>query len=146
MIRLGEPIFLDANVPLYTIGNDNDFRQSCLQILAAAAQPSIIAVTDAEVIQEIAYQTTGRGRRAAGLYLAERFMALMAHILPVDAGDMAAALSLLKDAEGLTPRDAVHLAVMRHHGITQIITADRHFAEVPGLTVLDPRTAVESLP
>ena len=34
----------------------------------------------------------------------------------------------------LTARDAVHLAVMREHGIEHIVSFDRHFDGLPGIT------------
>lgn len=30
---------------------------------------------------------------------------------------------------------------MRHYGILTVITADKHFADLPGITALDPHTA-----
>ena len=120
----GAAFFLDANVALYTIGNDNEFRLSCLRILTAAADGRLEAVTDAEVIQEIVYQTTGRGRRDQGIALAERFMLTV----------------------GTVPaHDALHLAIMRRHGLTHMITADRHFAGLSDVTVLDPHAAAAML-
>jgi len=139
------PVFLDTNVALYLIGNDNPFRPSCARLLRAAAEHAFPAFSDAEVIQEIAYQTSGRGRRLAGLILAEKFMAAVGSILPVTAEDMAEALAILREYERLSPRDAVHLAVMRRHDITHIVTADRHFLAVPGITVLDPHAAAALL-
>ena len=32
------------------------------------------------------------------------------------------------------PRDAVYLAIMREHGIERILSFDRHFDGVPGVT------------
>ncbi len=36
----------------------------------------------------------------------------------------------------LTARDAVHVAVMREHGIGEILSFDRHFDSLPGVTRL----------
>ena len=45
----------------------------------------------------------------------------------------------------LPPRDALHLAVMQRHGVTHIITTDKHFAALPGLVTLDPHAAARRL-
>ena len=37
---------------------------------------------------------------------------------------------------GLSARDCLHLAVMSSHGIQRVITLDRAFAGVPGVTTL----------
>jgi len=34
---------------------------------------------------------------------------------------------------GLAARDALHVAVMQHHGIAEILTFDRGFDAVPGI-------------
>jgi predicted nucleic acid-binding protein len=36
----------------------------------------------------------------------------------------------------LTARDAIHLAVMREHGIEVILSFDRHFDGLPGVSRL----------
>lgn len=40
---------------------------------------------------------------------------------------------------GAKPKEeALHSAVMQRHGITKIISADRHFDDIPGITRFDP--------
>lgn len=142
---ISEPCFLDTNIALYTLGNDNDFRGDCLQLLRAAASGELEAVTDVEVLQEIAYQTTGRGRRDAGLHLARQFTTIVGTVYPVDAVDVEAMFRFMERHPLLPPRDALHLAVMQRHGVTHIITTDKHFSALPGLVTLDPQAAARRL-
>ena len=46
-------IFLDSNIFLYAVGADEGLRGPCGSILQAAAEGSIDATTNSEVIQEI---------------------------------------------------------------------------------------------
>ncbi len=41
----------------------------------------------------------------------------------------------------VTCRDAVHAATMLNNGLTHIISADRHFDIIEGITRLDPQKA-----
>jgi predicted nucleic acid-binding protein len=42
----------------------------------------------------------------------------------------------------MAPRDWLHLAVMLNNGITEIISVDRHFDDIEGITRIDPRKLV----
>jgi len=52
---------------------------------------------------------------------------------------------IMREAPALPAHDALHLAVMRRHDITHIITVDRHFAGLSDVTVLDPHAAAGTL-
>jgi predicted nucleic acid-binding protein len=132
------PYFLDANVPIYAAGSEHPYRECCARIIVAAARGDIDAVTDTEVIQEIAYRFHSVGRRALGLQVAEDFLSVVAAVLPVTREDAARALQLLRARAFLLPRDAIHIAVMEAAGLHTIVTADRHFDRMPGLTRIDP--------
>jgi predicted nucleic acid-binding protein len=98
----------------------------------------IEAVTDAEVIQEIAYRFHALRRRSQGLKLAEEFLSLMASVLPVTREDVARSLELQRAYPFLPPRDAIHVAVMVGSGLETIVTADRHFDRVKEVERVDP--------
>jgi len=134
-----EAWFIDANVPMYAAGAPSEYKAACVAILEAAASGKIVAVTDAEVIQEIAYRYWHINRLAEGLEIARDFAMAIPRVLPVDVQDTMAMLELLAAHPQLTPRDALHCAVMNRHGISRIVTADRHFASVPGIVSIDPR-------
>ena len=135
-----EPWFIDANVPMYAAGAPSEYKAACIAILEAAASGKIVAVTDAEVIQEIAYRYWHIGKLAEALEIARDFAAAIPRVLPVDVQDAMAMLELLAAHPQLTPRDALHCAVMKRHGISRIITADRHFTTIPDIVCMDPRT------
>lgn len=43
------------------------------------------------------------------------------------------ALDLMSEVDGLSPRDAIHAAVMLHHEVEWIATFDSGFDRVPGI-------------
>ena len=130
--------FLDTCVPLYAAGKDHPYREPCARIVLAVADGEIEAATDAEVIQEIAYRFHAIHRRTEGLQLAEAFLSLVEAVLPVTRRDVARSLQLQRTYSFLSPRDAIHVAVMQETGIERIVTADRHFDRVGEVQRIDP--------
>ena len=62
--------------------------------------------------------------------------AVIDDVLPIDAGIVAQAKALVLGYPTLSARDAVHVAVMREHGITRLMSFDEGFDAVPGVTRL----------
>ena len=57
-------------------------------------------------------------------------------MLPVEEADVLAAKDLVHTHPKLSARDAVHVAVMRRREITEILSFDRGFDAVAGITRL----------
>ena len=129
-MREPSPYFLDTCVPIHAAGSDHPYREPCARIVLAVGEGEIEAVTDVEVIQEIAYRFHALRRRSQGLKLAEEFLSLMGSVLPVTREDVARSLELQRAYPFLPPRDAIHVAVMVGSGLEMIVTADRHFGRV----------------
>ena len=134
---MSEP-FLDANVPIYAKGAGHPLKQPCAEIVLAVANGILPAVTDAEVIQELAHRFHAIGRQAEGALLAEEFLSVMTEVLPVTRSDAERSLRLLREHPRLSPRDAIHAAVMLNHELRYIISAATRFAQGPGIGRIDP--------
>jgi hypothetical protein len=134
-------VLIDANVPMYAAGVEHPLKSPSLRVLEAAACGRIVAVTDAEVLQEIMHRYALLNSRDKGADVVELFVQILQDVLPVTREDMAQALVLYREHSNVQTRDAVHAAVMANHGITAIVTADRHFDLFPGLRRIDPMDA-----
>jgi predicted nucleic acid-binding protein len=132
------PLFVDSNVFHYAAGSDHPYRTACQEVLRRIAGGRIDGITNTEVVQELVYVLERRGRRADGLRLARKVMALFPSLLPVTAADMRTACDLLERHPGVSPRDAIHAATMLGNHIGRIVTTDRHFDLFPGIERLDP--------
>ena len=139
MSRASEVFFIDANIPMYAAGQPSPYKTACIAVLEASASGQIPAATDTEVIQEIAYRYSHIGQRSTGLQIARDFAAAIPRILAIEPPDVLAMLDALEAHPDITPRDAIHYAVIRRHGIRCIITADRHFSSLPDIQAIDPR-------
>lgn len=57
-------------------------------------------------------------------------------IFPIERIDTEAAKGVLLGAVDLSARDSIHVAVMRRHAVQRILSFDRGFDAVPGITRL----------
>ena len=91
-------------------------------------------VTDAEVLQEILHRYVAINRRAAIQPAFDAILGVIDEVLPIDAQLVDVAKAIVLGRQQLSARDAIHAAVMRHHGITRIFSFDSGFDVLPGVT------------
>lgn len=131
-------VFIDANIIMYTVGTDHPLKTPCQEIVKKITSDHLEAVTDTEVFQEILYRYHAQGKKEAGVSTYNDFRQLVSLVFPITIEDMDNARDLLIEHPALTPRDSIHVAVMKAHGIRDIYTADRHFDKLSGIKRLGP--------
>jgi uncharacterized protein len=100
-------------------------------------------VTSSEVFQEILHRCISIDRRDRLESAFDLLRSIVDDVLAVEESDVFDAKNLLHAHHGLSSRDAVHAAVMRHHGITEIVSFDSGFDALTGFDRLpsaDSRT------
>jgi uncharacterized protein len=120
-------IFVDTNVFMYAVGRPHPLRGSAREALRDALRGSFPMATSAEVLQELLHAYLPVGRLAT-LDAALRLANDLAHVWPVEREDVNAAWALITRHPGLSPRDLLHLATCERHGVTRVLTYDRHLA------------------
>ena len=140
------PYFLDVNVPMYAAGKEHPYKESCVWILTEIANGRLDVVVDAEIIQEILYRYGAIQQWQVGEQMARNLLDLVPTVLPVTVEDMKTAVSLFAQyaPHGVKARDVLHTAVMHTHQLTHIISTDKHFDQIDGLTRLDPQVLFAS--
>ena len=135
------PFFLDVNVPMYAAGKAHPYKESCAWVLTEIVNGRLEAVIDTEIIQEVLYRYGAIRHWQVGVQMAESLLELITVVLPVTSEDMKTAVSLFAQyaPQGVKARDVVHMAVMHTHQLTQIISTDKHFDQINGITRLDPQ-------
>jgi len=129
-------ILLDSNVPMYLVGAEHPHKVDARRLLERVIAENHRLVTDAEVLQEILHRYVAINRRDAIQPCFNVVLEIVDEVMPVTLETISAAREIVIGHPDLTARDAVHLAVMREHGIDRILSFDRHFDGLPGVTRL----------
>lgn len=129
-------IFLDANIPMYLVGADHPNKHLAARLLEAAVGRRERLVTDVEVLQQILHRYVALRRPDAIQPAFDALLGLVDEVFAVDLVDLEAAKELIFGVPGLSARDALHAAVMRRHEVEEILSFDRGFDRLPGITRL----------
>jgi len=132
-------IIFDTTILAYAVGQDHPLRDPCRQLLAAHADGRVEATTTVAVIQEFAYIRARRRTRADAIHLARRYMAAFS-LLVTTPDDLDRGLELFEQYPALGAFDAVLAAVAMERRAQALVSADRAFASIPGLRLVDPAT------
>lgn len=131
-------VFVDSNIPMYLVGGDHPNRATATQLVSNAAVAGHKLVTDAEVLQEILHRYVAIGRRDAIDPAFSLTLGIVDDVLPIELVDVDVARDLVRTFGSLSARDAIHLALMRRHDVSHIMTFDSDFDGIPGITRLPP--------
>jgi predicted nucleic acid-binding protein len=137
----------DTAVFVYAYGGDHPYAEPCREIVNRAGDGEIRGEASADLVQELMHQ---RARRTGDRSRAAReagAAAALCELHEVRPEDVLRALEVFAATVRLDSRDAVFAAVALNRGIPAILSPDRSFDEVAGLTRVDPadRGAVENI-
>jgi predicted nucleic acid-binding protein len=126
-------ILVDSNIPIYLVGAAHPHKADAQRLLEQCITERQRLVTDAEVLQEILHRYVAIDRRDAIQPAFDALLGVVEEIFPVDAPVVERAKAIVLGRRPLSARDAVHVAVMEQHGITDIISFDAGFDSCPGI-------------
>jgi predicted nucleic acid-binding protein len=129
-------ILVDSNVPMYLVGGAHPHKGDAQRLLESCIAKEERLVTDAEVLQEILHRYVAIGRRDAIQPAFEALLGVVDEVFPVEAATVERAKQIVLGTSRLSARDAIHLAVMEHHGVARILSFDVGFDGFPGVTRL----------
>lgn len=130
-------IVLDTTILAYATGGEHPLRDPCRRIFDAATNGELDARTTTFVIQEFLHVASRRRGRRAAAASAREFTAVLAPLLRHEQEHVTDALDLYEAHERLGAFDAFLAAAVRAVGAT-LVSADRAFADVSGLSYVDP--------
>ena len=126
-------IFVDSNVPMYLVGAPHPNKERLRTLLDPLIRERTRFVTDVEAYQEILHRYTAIGLPDAIDPAFECLDALADEVLTFGMPQIRAAREILASVNGLSVRDALHVAVMQNAGISRILSLDRGFDSCPGI-------------
>jgi len=129
-------IFVDSNVPMYLVGADHPHKADARRLLETAVVAGERLVTDAEVLQEILHRYVAIDRRDAIQPAFDAVLGIVDEVLAITVSDVERAKAIVLGKRRLSARDALHAAVMEREGIDQVMSFDKGFDGLPGVTRL----------
>jgi predicted nucleic acid-binding protein len=126
-------VFIDSNIPMYLVGAAHSNKNDAQRLLERLITGGERLVTSAEVLQEILHRYSAIGRKEAIQPALEALLGVVDEVLPVEAQDVLMARDILLGSAGVSSRDALHLAVMRRHAVSRILSFDSGFDGFPGV-------------
>ena len=126
-------IFIDSNIPMYIVGASHPNKDAARRLLELCIERAERLVTDAEVLQEILHRYTAIRRPDAIQPAFNALLGVADEVFPIEGQDVESARDALLGESGLSSRDALHVAIMRRHGVRRILTFDTGFDRAPGI-------------
>lgn len=145
-------VFIDTSIFMYARGKDHTLKAPCAKIILAMAGDGALGnfgapVVNAEVLQEILYRYIMIEKGDIGLSICKDIVALDIDVLSVTRDDMNRVFELFARyrLKNLPPRDLIHAAVMINNGISNVLSADKHFDAIREIKRVGPEHFVRSL-
>ncbi len=126
-------IFVDSNIPMYLVGEAHPHKTETQILVERLTSARRRLVTDAEVLQEILHRFSAIGRRDAIGPAVQSLLDIVDEVFAMDKDDVLRAAEIAQNRANFSARDAVHIAVMEHHGVQSILSFDADFDRWPGL-------------
>ncbi len=126
-------IFIDSNIPMYLVGAPHPNKDRALVVLTQLVGDGERLITDVEVYQEILHRYTAIKRPDAIDAAFESLNAIADDVLTFGMAEIRAARAIIGSVQGISARDALHVAVMRKAGASHILSFDSGFDACPGI-------------
>ena len=159
-LAVGETVFLDANPLVYHFAPDPLFGAACNQLITRIEKKEVLGFTSTHVLSEMAHhlmtleaanafgwssKVVNRLRRDPNAVMQlDRFHQAIAKVPQLGINVLMIPPSLVETAaqiskqSGLLSNDALIVAMMQHHGLSNLASHDADFDRVPGLTRYAP--------
>jgi uncharacterized protein len=131
----------DTGVFIYALGGEHHYRDPCRAILDNGERGRLAAEASVELVHEFAYVRARHGVTRAEAAESARAIADACPLHPVGSADIERALELWCEHERLDMRDAIFAAQALNRDIDAILSPDRDFDGIAGLTRIDPADA-----
>ena len=121
---------------MYLVGAPHPNKARVQAVLDELTRSKSRFVTDVEVYKEILHRYTSIGRPDA---IGPTFTCLDGIVdktLTFGMAEIRSARAILESVNGISARDALHVAVMRAAGVSRILTYDRSFDTCQGIVRL----------
>ncbi|MEX0713622.1 MAG: type II toxin-antitoxin system VapC family toxin [Pirellulales bacterium] len=157
----GARVFLDANHLIYYFGSHPTFGAACSQLVQRIENQELVGFTSTHLLSEVAHRLMiieaaalpgfpstkvmqYLKRQPTSLQGLSRFRTAVETVLQSKiqvltiAPSLVAIAAAISQQPGLLSNDALTVAVMQHHNLSQLASHDADFDRVPGLVRYAP--------
>lgn len=135
----------DTNVLVYARGKPHPYRDVCIDLLRAAERDPGLFGIDVELLQEMLDLYTRRGQRGFAARITAETLKAFSDPFPITRREIEEATDIVRSYRRMTPRDAIHAAVVITYDLEGIVSAVRAFDQVDEVTRFDPRSLAAEL-
>ena len=121
---------------MYLVGGPHPHKADAQLLLERSSAAGEYLVTDAAVLQEIVHRYAALHRLEVIGPAIDILLGIADEVFPITTELVLRAGRIILGPEGLSVRDALHVAVMEFHRIHQIMSFDSDFDRWPGITRL----------
>jgi predicted nucleic acid-binding protein len=118
---------------MYLVGSDHPHKADAQRALDHLIARGERLVSDVEVLQEILHRYVAIDRRDAIQPTFEALLNVIDEMFPIGLAEVQGAKDVVLGGYELSARDALHVAVMRAHGVSRILSFDAGFDRFPGI-------------
>jgi uncharacterized protein len=133
-------LLADTNVFLYALGTEHPLRAPARALIDAAGAGRLSITTTPLVVQEIVHVRAVRRDRSDAVAVAHDVVRMCDPLLIESAGDLSRALELFVRYDRLDPFDSLLAATALNADVDGLVSADRAYAGVRGLSWIDLAT------
>jgi uncharacterized protein len=126
-------IFIDSNIPMYLVGAAHPHKDDSRRLVERFIAERQRFVTDAEVFQEVLHRYAAIGRHDAIQPAFNVLLGLADEVFPIEIFTVERAKEIVLGLAQLSPRDAIHLAVMESRKVKRLLSFDRGYDFYPGI-------------
>jgi hypothetical protein len=119
---------------MYLVGTSHPNKERAAMLLARMTSEGGLFATDVEVYQEILHRYVALNRTD---FIGPAFALLDSiadEVLVLEMTHIRGARELIASVRSISARDAVHAAIMKSAGISEIFSFDRGFDRCPGIS------------
>ena len=127
-------IFVDSNIPMYLVGADHPNKDVARRLVEQSIAAGERLVTDVEVAHEILHRYVAINRRDAIQPAMDVLLGIVDEVYAIALTDVERAKRLVLKSERFSARDALHIAVIQAHEVSRVMSFDRAFDAIPGVT------------
>ena len=132
-------LLLDTAVFAYALGGEHPMKEPCMALIGACASEVFRTFASVEMVQELVHhRLRASGDRVSAAQVGRNVSAVCT-LLNFDHEVLDLSLDLVEKVPTIHGRDAVHAATALVYGIERIVSPDRAFDGIPGLSRVDPR-------